>query len=623
MLAGRATPGITIRKGTKLGSGGFVGLTFFVRYALADHDTEEHGRVVALKQSRASLRIRRPLLQHESRVLNLLSGHPTIPQVYAYGRIEHFELLSMQLLHCSLREVVDQDGSLDVAHVLDIADQMLAALEHVHSHNIVHRDIKPDNIMLQHSDSFQVCLIDFSFACRLPSLLHLKTPAAPSEMPVGVFGTLPYASLNAHENKTKLSYRDDLESLAYTLLWLLRGGLPWTYYTQHGTKFGRIRQVYEQKKRHNGSTLAAGLPADFGALVDYARSLEITEKPSYNDWQRRLKRLCKLAVVNGTTIGEHQPSPRSPIPVSRPPPPAEVGQVALVKLFSSIIAEGYTIQAGHEKSYIPDPRFDLPEWSTQPKPSVITQVEWDERRNQFCLEAVAITRRRRDDQSSDMPCVPVGSHGINGLQPIIPAGPDWPFEDSYCYVFRRPMKFYCLPTQLNEQRPAPSTWKVSDAGVDAIIKVLTPSPDQKPQHGMQTPAPDVRHDARMRTGRAKVFAEVFPLTHAHIMDDSIDWFSKRAWFDECVKAIRYNHLNNGRWWTGAWFSHGYHPKEGDVSPSYFESDFEEWEPAQQERETSITLATNPEELGGDAKDVLDEVDTVDKLDRITALEQDS
>lgn len=146
------------------------------------------GRTVALKKSRVSLRIKRSLLRHEANVLKLLSGHRAIPEVYAYGRIEHFELLSMQRLHQSLCDAVDNTGPLPIAPVLDIANQM-----------VVHRDIKPDNILLQRSGSWQTCLIDFGFTypCPKPDLVERSKPSL--EDPIGVFGTLPYASLNAHE----------------------------------------------------------------------------------------------------------------------------------------------------------------------------------------------------------------------------------------------------------------------------------------------------------------------------------------------------------------------------------------------------------------------------------------
>jgi len=62
--------------------------------------------VVAIKQVRAPpLRVKRTLLlQHEARVLQLLQGHPAIPVVYGYGRLKHFEYLTMELLGPSIRE---------------------------------------------------------------------------------------------------------------------------------------------------------------------------------------------------------------------------------------------------------------------------------------------------------------------------------------------------------------------------------------------------------------------------------------------------------------------------------------------------------------------------------------
>ncbi|KAH7339153.1 kinase-like domain-containing protein, partial [Rhizoctonia solani] len=261
---------------------------------------------VALKQSRASLRLKRPLLQHEARILKMLSGHPNIPKVYAYGRIEHFELLSIQLLHRSLRDVVEADGPLGAKTAANVAHQMIDALRCVHSHRLVHRDIKPDNIMLQSPENWQLCLIDFGLTCCLPSV----TPVERSEDrgPAHVFGTLPFASLNAHEKGSQLTFRDDLESLSYTLLWLLRGSLPWSHYAKCGTQVGRIRQVLAQKKRHTGSTLATDLPVEFGELVDCARSLSLNEQPDYDKWKRRFKQIEHTTSNDVSTPGLHPQS---------------------------------------------------------------------------------------------------------------------------------------------------------------------------------------------------------------------------------------------------------------------------------------------------------------------------
>ena len=83
-------------------------LTHIIRnlfQGLVSEATENNtGRVVALKQGRAPLRITRTLLQHEARVLQVLQGHPAIPAVYGYGHLKHFEYLTMELLGPSIRE---------------------------------------------------------------------------------------------------------------------------------------------------------------------------------------------------------------------------------------------------------------------------------------------------------------------------------------------------------------------------------------------------------------------------------------------------------------------------------------------------------------------------------------
>ncbi|CAE6533664.1 unnamed protein product [Rhizoctonia solani] len=186
-----------IRKGIKLGSGGFAHVFRGVQI-----NTQ---KVVALKQCRASLKLKRPLLQHEARVLRILSGHPNIPDVYAYGRIRHFELMSMQLLHQSLGDVVKAGGPMSTKVVANIACQMMDALQHVHSHGLAHRDIKPDNIMLQSPKSWRLCLIDFGLTYSVSNsgalaktITHEDSTSAKGD-PACVFGTLSFASLNAHK----------------------------------------------------------------------------------------------------------------------------------------------------------------------------------------------------------------------------------------------------------------------------------------------------------------------------------------------------------------------------------------------------------------------------------------
>ncbi|KAG9099326.1 hypothetical protein FRC06_005386 [Ceratobasidium sp. 370] len=274
-------------------------------FSIVYHATEiDTGRAVALKKSRISLRVNRSLLQHEARVLKILSGHPTVPGVYSYGRMDHFEFFSMELLHRSLGNVVDEEGPLPLAIVLDVADQM-------------------------------ICLIDFGLTYRPSKPLPVASQSSTPQAHGGVFGTLPYASLNAHLGH-RLIYRDDLESLAYTLLFILRGDLPWTHYANHGAPVGQLRQVYAQKRKYNGTRLVVGLAAGFGELVDYAGCLPEEGIPKYAMWQGVFKRKAPGLVP----IPEKKLVAQAPL--SKPPPPVQVGQIVLTRLLASLMAERYS-----------------------------------------------------------------------------------------------------------------------------------------------------------------------------------------------------------------------------------------------------------------------------------------
>ncbi|KAF7329818.1 Kinase-like protein [Mycena kentingensis (nom. inval.)] len=180
--------------------------------------------IAAIKQSRVSLRIERPFLRHEARILQLLQGHKSIPRLLGYFRGPHFEYIALELLGETLKEQIHQEdgAALLPETVARVGMQMLSALEHLHKQGVVHRDIKPSNVLLCPAEPNLVRLVDFGL-CSLTDLVRPRDPRAhPS-----IVGSLPWCSVSVQDGKWPLTASDDLESLVYTLLFLLGGDLPW------------------------------------------------------------------------------------------------------------------------------------------------------------------------------------------------------------------------------------------------------------------------------------------------------------------------------------------------------------------------------------------------------------
>ena len=72
------------------------------------------------------MRAKRPLIQHEASILRSLRGHPSIPEILGYSRIEHFELLSMPLFHKSVGDIGKNETPIPLPELLRIADQMVS-----------------------------------------------------------------------------------------------------------------------------------------------------------------------------------------------------------------------------------------------------------------------------------------------------------------------------------------------------------------------------------------------------------------------------------------------------------------------------------------------------------------
>jgi serine/threonine protein kinase len=119
-----------------------------------------------------------------------------------------------------------------------------------------------------------VFLIDFGLAQLF------RNPATYLHIPYStdhpVVGTLPFTSINGQRGYAQ-SRRDDLESLAYTIIYSAHGDLPWTTISAYSD----WEVVLQKKLSATAEELCEGLPAPFCKFVVYVRSLGFDEKPDY------------------------------------------------------------------------------------------------------------------------------------------------------------------------------------------------------------------------------------------------------------------------------------------------------------------------------------------------------
>ncbi|TDL24369.1 kinase-like protein [Rickenella mellea] len=244
---------------------------------------------VAIKKSRISNPVKRSVLQHESRILQLLKGHASIPAVYGYGRLEHFEYISMELLGPSLAKQKNDGAGMMTKTVIRIVVQVLAELQHIHDLGIVHRDIKPENLLCSLEDPSTIKIIDFNVS--KPFSRDQPTKYDPLKEKRHIMGTIYWASLNSH-NGLDLAPHDDLESLAFVALYLLRGSLPWKPRPRGESQVRSQEIVRLMKMSCPGSDLSAGFPNEFGELLAYSRSMQFRHLPDYNELRRSFASLA-------------------------------------------------------------------------------------------------------------------------------------------------------------------------------------------------------------------------------------------------------------------------------------------------------------------------------------------
>jgi len=187
-------------------------------------------------------------------------------------------MLVMDILGPSLEDLFTLcSKKFSLRTVLMLADQLIARIEYVHAKNFLHRDIRPDNILVGFGERVdQVYLIDFGISKRYRTRTHEHIPYVENKT---LSGTARYASLNAHLG-IEQSRRDDLESLGFLLMYFLRGSLPWQGLKVH-TKKEKYNKIKIKKRDTPVEVLCEDLPGEFATYLHYCRALRFEDKPDY------------------------------------------------------------------------------------------------------------------------------------------------------------------------------------------------------------------------------------------------------------------------------------------------------------------------------------------------------
>jgi len=232
---------------------------------------------VALKVENA--KIAYPQLQYEYLILRELRYGIGIPQVDFFGHQGNQNLMAMDLLGPNLEDLLTYcNRSFSLKTVLMIADQMIRRLEYVHTKGIIHRDMKPDNMLVGvKKTSGIIYLIDFGLAKYYCDSDRKHIPYRENK---SLTGTARYASVYTHLG-IEQSRRDDLESLGYILVYLFKGWLPWQG-IQAATKKQRYQEISDKKLSTPLEVLCKNLPIEFTNFLKYARSLRFFDKPDYS-----------------------------------------------------------------------------------------------------------------------------------------------------------------------------------------------------------------------------------------------------------------------------------------------------------------------------------------------------
>ena len=221
------------------------------------------GREVAVKVLDQRLAERpgfRERFQREARVAAALD-HPNIVPLYDFGESNSLLYLVMPFISGGSLQDLLRHAPLPVADVVTYGSQMSDALDYAHQRNVVHRDVKPANMLL-HGDG-RLMLSDFGLAKILSST---SRPVVPRGHPDA--GTPEYMAPEQIEGRT--DERSDIYALGVVLYLLLTGQLPFTGMTSSVVMEGHLYRLPPEPRRLNPAVTPAMQAVVLRALAKHS-----------------------------------------------------------------------------------------------------------------------------------------------------------------------------------------------------------------------------------------------------------------------------------------------------------------------------------------------------------------